>query len=165
MPTDILSLAGITFDAFSTPRRVPFGGNQMMVVHKLPGGSRVIDTLGPDDDDIAFEGQFFGADAYASATALDGIRAAGQVVPLIFGGQTRQVVIAKFSPRINRYPNWVEYFVVCTVSQNPALGDLTLSAGGGIDDLVGGDMATSVTASQGVPSDPATALAQGTIPL
>ena len=36
MPTDVLTLGGITFDDFSTPERMMGGGNQAMVVHKLP---------------------------------------------------------------------------------------------------------------------------------
>lgn len=99
-----------------------FGGKQAMVVHKLPGGSRSVDTLGPDEADIGWEGEFFGEDAYATSLALDGMRAAGQVVPLIFGGQTRQVIIAEFIPRVRRMPNWVEYSIVCMVYQNPGLG-------------------------------------------
>jgi hypothetical protein len=51
MPTDILILAGVEFDSYSTPQRMMGGGNQAMVVHKLPGGDRTIDTLGPDEAD------------------------------------------------------------------------------------------------------------------
>lgn len=122
MPTDVLSLAGIVFDSYSTPRKMPFGGRQAMVVHKLPGGARVIDTLGPDEADIAWDGEFFGDNAYATALTLDSIRAAGQVVPLIFGGQTRMVIINEFTPKIRRLPVWVEYFISCTVYVNPGLG-------------------------------------------
>lgn len=131
MANEPLILAGIVFDSYSTPRRMPFGGNQAMVVHKLPGGSRVIDTLGPDEAEISWEGEFFGDDAYATSVALDGLRAAGRLVPLIFAGQTRQVIIARFEPRIRRMPVWVEYSVTCTVLQNPGLGVLGGGGGGG----------------------------------
>jgi hypothetical protein len=46
--SDTLILGGIAFDSFSTPSRMGAGGKQAMVVHKLPGGARVIDTLGLD---------------------------------------------------------------------------------------------------------------------
>jgi hypothetical protein len=58
MSTDTLTLGGIVFDDFSTPHHMPLGGQQAMVVHRLPGGSRVIDTLGPDDDDYSWDGTF-----------------------------------------------------------------------------------------------------------
>jgi hypothetical protein len=143
MATDILSLAGIVFDDYSTPRSMMGGGNQAMVVHKLPGGERVIDTLGPDEANIVWDGEFFGASAYATALALDGVRAAGQVVPLVWGGQSRQVVVDNFIYKVRRLPNWVEYSVSCTVSQNPALGTLG-GASAAIDSLVLSDLALAI---------------------
>lgn len=136
MPTDILTIAGIPFDDFSTPDEMPAGGDQAMVVHKLPGGARVINTLGPDESDINWRGQFFGDAAYANALALDAIRAQGRVVPLVWGGSTRQVIINKFSYRVRRMPNWVFYHISCTVYQNPALGNLQVGPGVSIDELI-----------------------------
>lgn len=142
--TDVLTLAGIQFDDFSTPSRMPAGGNQTLVLHKLPGGSRVIDTLGPDESDIAWSGQFFGNDALQSALVLDGVRVAGQVVPLTFAGQYRSVIVNRFTYQIRRYPVWVEYQISCTVYQNPSLGVLgaTLST---IDNLVLSDLALALS--------------------
>ena len=62
---DTLTLGGISFDGFSTPSHMGAGGKQAMVIHKLPGGSRVIDTLGPDDENISWSGEFFGNDEAA----------------------------------------------------------------------------------------------------
>ena len=121
---DTLTLAGISFDGFSTPSKMPAGGAQAMVVHKLPGGQRVIDTLGPDEANITWSGEFFGNGAYANALALDAIRAAGQVVPLTWGGQFRLVIIDSFTYGVRRLPAWVEYSISCTVYQNPGLGAL-----------------------------------------
>src|SRR6266581_1691155 len=140
---DTLTLRGISFDGFSTPDAMGAGGKQQMVVHKLPGGNRVIDTLGPDDDNIAWSGKFYGNDAYANALALDGMRAAGQVIELTFGGQFRSVIIDTFSYKIRRLPVWVEYQISCMVYQNPSLGGL----GGSIisiDSLILGDLALAV---------------------
>jgi hypothetical protein len=143
MATDTLSLAGIVFDDFSAPSRLPFGGRQAMVIHKLPGGSRAIDTLGPDEDDIAFEAQFFGNDAWAKVQALEGVRAAGQVVPLIFNGQTRLVILSAFLPKDRRFPVWFEYALVCTVYQNPGLGILGAVAQG-VDSMLQADLSLAI---------------------
>lgn len=160
---DNLSLGGIVFDSFSTPRRMPFGGNQAMVVHKLPGGARVIDTLGPDEDDIGWTAQFFGNNAYATVLALDAMRAAGEVVPLIWGGQYRSVIIASFKPLAAREPVWFEYSIICTVYSNPALGNLSVSPdAGSIDSLVSSDLST---AGQAAGISPADALASGIAPI
>lgn len=45
MANDVLVLGNLTFDEWSTPERIGFGGKQALQVHKLPGGSRVVDTL------------------------------------------------------------------------------------------------------------------------
>ncbi|WP_316227825.1 hypothetical protein [Bradyrhizobium sp. SZCCHNR3015] len=147
MSTDVLSLGGIAFDSYSTPGKMPFGGKQAMVVHKLPGGKRVTDTLGPDERNIAWEGKFFGPDALATVLAIDGMRAAGQVVPLTFAGQTRQVIIEEFLPDIRRLPNWVEYSISCLVQQNPALGNLSGSPTASIDNLVNDDLGSAASAA------------------
>ena len=150
MPTDVLTLGGITFDDFSTPERMMGGGNQAMVVHKLPGGSRVIDTLGPDDADIVWQGQFLGNAAYSTVLALDAMRAAGQVVSLTWGGQFRSVIVSNFIYHVRRMPVWVEYSIVCTVYQNPMQGNLSVSSGAGsIDTLVSTDLSTASGASVG----------------
>ena len=140
---DQLILGGFVFDSFSTPPDMPFGGNQAMVVHKLPGGSRAIDTLGPDEADISWTGFFFGDNAYDNAKTLDAMRAAGQVVPLIFAGQFRSVIINHFLPKIRRVPVWVDYSISCTVTQNPQLGVLGGFATS-IDSLVLSDLAQAI---------------------
>ena len=70
MPLDVLLLGPIAFTDYSPPECMPFGGRQQMAVHKLIGGQRVIDTLGPDDEDIQWSGRFFGAGALSTCLAL-----------------------------------------------------------------------------------------------
>lgn len=147
MATDTLILGGIVFDDFSTPQRMMGGGNQAMVVHKLPGGSRAIDTLGPDEANIVWEGKFFSDDAYDTALALDAMRAAGDVVPLIWGGQFRSVIIDTFIYQVERMPFLVCYSISLTVYQNPQLGDLSLiAATGSLDALVSSDLIAAAAA-------------------
>jgi hypothetical protein len=141
---DTLTLGGITFDQYSTPDSMMGGGNQAMVVHKLPGGGRVIDTLGPDEDDISWNGKFFGNNAYQNALALDAMRAEGLVLPLTYAGLFKLVVIRHFVYHIRRLPLWVEYSITCTVFENPSLGDLGVGVTGNIDTLVLTDLATSL---------------------
>lgn len=126
MASDILTLGDITFQNYdyAPPSRMPFGGQQAMVVHKLVGGSRVIDTLGPDEDDISWSGFFLSPNALFWCQRLDAMRGQGQVQALIFGGMTRLVIVKSFRAHIRRYPNWVEYEIDCVVSSNPTLGPL-----------------------------------------
>lgn len=139
MPSSVLSVGGIVFDDYSTPRSMMAGGNQAMVIHKLPGGARVIDTLGPDESDIYWDGIFFGDNAFNVALALDAMRASGQVVPLSWAGQFRSVIVSHFIYRLRREPAWLEYEIACTVSQNPLLGNLTASVNS-FDTLITSDL-------------------------
>lgn len=132
---DTLSLGGIVFDPFSSPEHIPFGGDHSVVVHKLPGGQRVIDTLGPDDMDIHWSGRFWGSDAMTRAQAIDAIRRAGLPVPLIFAGIMRMVIVTHFAAEIERYPNNVLYNIGCVqvtagigAGLSPALGSAALAA-------------------------------------
>ena len=143
MATDQLILGGLTFDDWSTPERMPFGGKQAMAVHKLPGGSRVIDTLGPDEMDLTWSGAFWGDGTYETALALNGMRQAGQPVSLSFAGQFYEVVIADLHVDICRYPLHATYSLTCVVSSSPMagiLGGVTSS----IDTLVAADIATAL---------------------
>lgn len=140
---DVLTLGGFSFDGYSTPADMMGGGRQAMVVHKLPGGARVIDTLGPDEAPIVWSGFFWGSDAYSNALALDGMRAAGQVVPLTWGGQFRSVIIEQFIYKVKRLPVWVEYSICCTVYQNPQLGGVGVSFSSA-DSMVLSDIATAL---------------------
>src|SRR6516164_5551085 len=104
---DVLRLGGFTFTGFSPPEILPVGGHQAMVIHKLPGGARVIDTLGRDDMDISWRGFFFENGAIDKCVQLDAMRRAGTVLPLTFCGQSRQVVIADFIYSVRRFPMWI----------------------------------------------------------
>lgn len=141
---DILTLGGISFDNFSSPAEMMGGGRQGMVVHKLPGGARVIDTLGPDEANVAWNGFFYGDDAYDTALALDAMRAAGQVQALTWGGQFRSVVVENFIYRVRRFPFWVRYEISCTVYQNPMLGSLG-GVANTIDSLILSDLTMALS--------------------
>jgi hypothetical protein len=140
---DVLILGPITFTNFSTPERMPFGGRQAMAVHKLLGGSRVINTFGPDDADIHWDGQFFGSDAYPKCLALDALRAAGNPLPLSFAGQGYSVVIGDFHADIRRLPLWIDYHISCVIAGNGAQGGLGAVIGGA-DALVAADLAAAI---------------------
>ena len=137
---DVLNLGGFNFDGYSTPAEMMAGGDQAMVVHKLPGGARVIDTLGPDEADISWSGFFWGNYSYFNAQAIDQMRASGAVVPLTFGGQHRSVIVKNFIYKIRRLPVWIEYSISCCVVQNASLGNLA-AAVSTIDSLILSDLA------------------------
>jgi hypothetical protein len=144
MATDILVLGSIVFDSWSTPRRMPFGGEQQLAVHRLPGGSRVIDTLGPDEKDIMFTGIMYNDNAYGVADELDSVRISGAQVPLIFAGRFYLVIVRETQVDIRRFPQLVEYHVSCLVVQNNMAGPLGAIAST-TSQLVTSDMATALS--------------------
>jgi hypothetical protein len=148
MATDTLVLGGIVFDDFSTPQRLPFGGKQAMKVHKLIGGQRVLDTFGPDDDDITWSGIFYADDAAQTIATIDSLRVAGAQLPLVFGGQSFMVVIGDFVPAWRRFPVWAEYSITCVIAVNNQSGILG-AANPGVDTLISNDLSSA----QGIVTD------------
>lgn len=141
MATDALVLGGIAFDDWSTPSRMPFGGKQALAIHKLPGGSRVVDELGPDEMDIAFTGTLWGDGSFDNGVALDALRSGGQIVPLMYCGQFYQVIVQECSVIVERFPQYAAYNVSCLVVSNPMAGGLGAIVST-VGSLVSADLAT-----------------------
>jgi hypothetical protein len=119
MPDITLILGPVAFENFEVPAEINFGGAQRLVVHRLAGGGRVIDSLGRDDADIRFSGVFSGADAMVRAQTLDELRAAGLPLPLTWDVLYYTVLIREFKAD---YRNgwWIPYCIVCSVLRDEA---------------------------------------------
>lgn len=109
-----LTLGGVVFADFEIPERINFGGGQMLSVHKLPGGTRVIDAMGPDDEDIRWSGRFRGPSAEQRGFLLDFMRRSGQQVLLTWSLHRYQVVIREFKADFQQ-PYEIPYSIACTV--------------------------------------------------
>src|SRR5437660_207843 len=107
MSTSLL-LGTVLFQEFELPEKISWGGAQRLVVHRLPGGGRVIDTLGRDDAEIAWSGVFSGPDASARARLIDLMRADGSVWPLTWDSFFYSAIVGKFAADFAR-PNWIPY--------------------------------------------------------
>jgi len=118
--SDVALLLGpIVFQDFEIPSGINFGGRQRLAVHRLPGGSRVIDALGRDDAEISFSGIFSGSNATLRARGLDELRVAGVVLPLTWDVFFYTVLIVDFRADY-RSGQWIPYNIVCTVLQDEA---------------------------------------------
>ena len=109
-----LYLGPVTFQDFEVPGRVVFGGRQLLAVHQLPGGGRVIDAMGRDDASLAWTGTFSGSSATARAMQLDLMRAQGQPWALTWDVLSYRVVISEFAASYER-DNWIPYRIACSV--------------------------------------------------
>jgi hypothetical protein len=109
-----LLLGPIAFQNFEVPASINIGGAQRLAIHRLPGGTRVIDALGRDDSDISFSGTFSGPDATLRARSIDEMRAAGLFMPLTWDVFFYSVIINKFEADY-RSGWWIPYRISCTV--------------------------------------------------
>ncbi|MCE9565851.1 MAG: hypothetical protein K8U57_27820 [Planctomycetes bacterium] len=114
-----LTLGGVVFADFEIPPTINFGGAQMLVIHKLPGGSRVIDSLGPDDADIRWSGRFRGSSAEQRALLLDFMRRQGRQILLTWGLHRYQVVIREFTANFEQ-THEIPYSITCAVVKDEA---------------------------------------------
>ena len=91
-----------------------FGGRYRLAVHNLAGGRRVVQRLGPDDGEVAFQGTFSGPGAEARVRAVDNLRLSGDVVWLTWESFRRQVIVKSFVADYHS-PWWVPYKISCVV--------------------------------------------------
>ena len=119
--TGYLLLGPVLFEDFELPERISWGGAQRLAVHQLPGGARVIDTLGRDDAVITWSGVFSGGDAATRARLVDLMRADAVVWPLTWDAFFYSVVVSQFRADFTR-SNWIPYRIGCTVLRDEAEG-------------------------------------------
>jgi hypothetical protein len=116
-PDPILVITGpsgsITFGGFEIPEFIHVGGPFRAIVHKQPGGTRQIDSMGPDPDPIKWDGIFLSADGYTRARALYAMYEAGDKVTVKWTGWSRDCVITHFTLRY-KANNYVEYAIELT---------------------------------------------------
>lgn len=131
--SDYLLLGPVLFQGFELPDRIGWGGTQRLSVHRLPGGTRVIDSLGRDDASITWSGIFAGPDAALRARLLDLLRADGGLLPLAWSSFVYTVAIARFHAEYAT-ENWIPYRISCTVLRDEAeaLVGAALSLGEGL---------------------------------
>jgi hypothetical protein len=142
-----VTIGGISLSEWEIPERINFGGKQQVTVHKLIGGTRVIDAMGPDPDDVRWSGRFRGPTALQRSAALDLLRASGAEVPLIYLGKFLTVVITDFRCDAERSYE-IPYQITCTVvsdNVNGALGAIVA----GLDAIVGSALTVAAAFSSG----------------
>ncbi|HQT62775.1 hypothetical protein [Acidiphilium sp.] len=114
-----VTIGPVRLQGIEVPNSIPVGGRQMMAVHKLPGGQRVIDAMGRDDADIVWSGILQGPAAEQRMQLLDGLRQSGQEITLTYGTSVFTVVVAAFAASYERL-NWIPYKIACTVVADQA---------------------------------------------
>ncbi len=91
-----VTLGGVTLTGVEVPSTLDIGGRQQIVIHRLPGGDRIINATGNDPNQITLSGMFAGPNTAARYQALSAMRAAGAAVTLSVAGSSLLVVITGF---------------------------------------------------------------------
>lgn len=147
-----LRLDSIVFKEFEIPERIVLGGSQSLVIHKLPGGDRVVQSMGRDDDPIPWSGMFLGSDALDRARALDTLRVQGQPVFLSFHGFWYNVIVQRFTFTIEAY-----YRVLYTI-ELAVVQDLTQQNSSAqpasVTDAINSDSTAAVAAGAAIGDSP-----------
>lgn len=110
-----LTLGSVGFQDFEVPEKITWGGEQMLNVHQLVGGGRVIDSMGPSDRNLDWSGYFRGENAVSRARSIDAIRRAGAKVALRFVDFSYQVVIQRFECTYQLNGYLLPYSISCVV--------------------------------------------------
>lgn len=135
-------LGNFQFQLREVPDIMPWGGRQMLAIHRQIGGTRVIDAMGPDPDPIRWSGLFYGsADVVARrARAVDAIRQSGAEVVLTWGSFTYLVVVKSFNCK---YKNeWEQrYTIECEVVSDGPVAIFAPS----LDEAIQSDLAILLT--------------------
>lgn len=134
-------LGSFEFQDFEVPETVSLPVKQAVAVHKLIGGDRIANAMGPDYGDIAWSGTILGAGAEYRAQTLKALVDAAQPVPLTWGQWSFTVFIAS-CPLTFRYSR-VTYSIRCVIlrdesaAQDQADTDLTGSVIGDLGAAIG----------------------------
>lgn len=113
-----MQIGSIQLNDFEVPASITFGGLHRFAVHKSANGSRIIDTLGPDDNDIRFRGIFSGQSAESRARTLNDLRLNGTPVWLSWGS-FRYRVLLKSVQLDYRTRSWILYQASCLILDQP----------------------------------------------
>lgn len=140
-----------TFARYELPENLPFGGGQSLVVHRLVGGVKQIDAMGPDPEPLTWSGFFVGDNGLGRARYLDGVRKSGVPVKVTWSEMSFQAVIKNLTFDF-LMPYRIAYHITLEVSQ-----DLTSTVdsppGPSLEQLVFDDISTcqALVDSLGIP--------------
>ena len=93
-----LVIGGVTLDGMNSPEKMPWGGEQKVTTHYLPGGRMVFDLMGAYDRPMEMTGILDGARAKATARRLEAMMKAGKPVLLTCSDFKRKVIVSLFEP-------------------------------------------------------------------
>ncbi|MBS1050463.1 hypothetical protein [Gluconobacter japonicus] len=92
-----VKLGSVTLTGPEVPDGLRAGGEQVLVIHRLPGGDKVIDNGGNDPYRLSLTGRFQGTNALTRAQSIDTMRLAAKAVTFAAAGSSWQVLIRSYA--------------------------------------------------------------------
>ena len=114
-----ITIGGVGLTEMEVPDKLTWGGTQMLAVHKLIGGQRVIDAMGQDDRTLDWGGLMRGSSAVQRARQLDALRVSGARQVLTWADFTYTVVVQSFEADYTRQGYRVPYRISCIIIPQP----------------------------------------------
>jgi hypothetical protein len=152
----VVTLDDFEFANFEIPEKIRFGGQQILAVHRLVGGKKVIDAMGRSDEPLVWSGIFTGSTADDRARYLDGLRIAGKTHKVTWGEHSFDAVIQDFVAEYERF-----YHIPYTIKLE-VISDLTSPITGvadqGMDEVITQDVADADDLTVQINDDPLTGL-------
>lgn len=151
-----VQLGEFVFERTEIPEEITFGGAQKLVVHRLVGGERVVDSLGRDDMPLSWSGLLFGTDALGRARFLDSLRIKGEPLTLTWSKLRYRVVVSQFFATYEY--NWqIPYRIKCEVVKDEAalvtkipVTEVITETGAGLDEAVRGDLESAMEVAEDI---------------
>ena len=119
-----MQIGSIDLRGFEIPSSICLGGRYRLAIHRLASGQRIVERLGPDDNEVKFRGIFSGAEAEARVRDINNLRLSGQSVWLTWKSFRFLVIIKAFFADY-RSPWWIPYEICCVVTEQPGALKLT----------------------------------------
>jgi hypothetical protein len=138
-----IQLGSIDLQDFEIPQSVRFGGRHRLKVHVLAGGRRVVERLGPDDNEIQFQGTFSGPTAEARARAFDNLRLSGEIVWLTWESFRSRVIVSRFIADYHS-PWWIPYQISCVVVHQTRIA---VAPGTSVAAAISADLSSAMSAA------------------
>lgn len=138
------SLGAITLEGAEVPEELRVGGANTLVVHRLPGGDRIIDEGGNDPARIFFTGRFQGSGALAKARTIEQMRNEGGNYPLSAINSLWKVKIRSYAFTYTQKGYFIPYEIELEVVTAPAA--TTASGTSVLSSLVGSGVTDALSA-------------------
>jgi hypothetical protein len=142
-PSAPVSLGTLTFTGVEVPSLLRVGSEQALIVHKLIGGDRVIQSMGNDPASLSLTGMFTGPTAFQRAQKVAQLRDTGKQLRFGVAGLSVLVYIKAFAYDLTAKSAVIPYALTLEVQPTPATNPAATTSA--LSNLVGSDIASGIS--------------------